>query len=95
MFVNNSLSYESKHYLQVCLQQIKQKANYGAPRFKKSILRTKPNRSPSMLALDNFDFYYGPLFTNKWPSIRLGLLMPNKFAAIVNRFSSSFEVFFK
>nr|CAD2178654.1 unnamed protein product [Meloidogyne enterolobii] len=45
-----------------------------------------------MLALDNFDFYYGPLFSNKWPSIRLGLLMPNKFAAVVNRFSSSFEV---
>lgn len=48
-----------------------------------------------MLALDNFDFYYGPLFTNKWPSIRLGLLMPNKFAAVVNRFSSSFEVLFE
>jgi len=47
----------------------------------------------SILTIDNFDFYYGPLFTNKWPSIRLGLLMPNKFAAVVNRFSSSFEVF--
>nr|CAD2176821.1 unnamed protein product [Meloidogyne enterolobii] len=82
----------SKHYLQINLQHFQQKANYGAPRFKPKILKTKPLRTPSMLALDNFDFYYGPLFTNKWPSIRLGLLMPNKFAAVVNRFSSSFEV---
>uniref|UniRef100_A0A914NEK0 Uncharacterized protein n=1 Tax=Meloidogyne incognita TaxID=6306 RepID=A0A914NEK0_MELIC len=82
----------SKHYLQIYLQHFQQKANYGAPRFKPKILKTKPLRTPSMLALDNFDFYYGPLFTNKWPSIRLGLLMPNKFAAVVNRLSSSFEV---
>ncbi|CAK5029620.1 unnamed protein product [Meloidogyne enterolobii] len=82
----------SKHYLQIYLQHFQQKANYGAPRFKPKILKTKPLRTPSMLALDNFDFYYGPLFTNKWPSIRLGLLTPNKFAAVVNRFSSSFEI---
>ncbi|CAK5075101.1 unnamed protein product [Meloidogyne enterolobii] len=75
----------SKHYLQINFQNFQQKANYGAPRFKPKILKTKPLRTPSMLALDNFDFYYGPLFSNKWPSIRLGLLMPNKFAAVVNK----------
>ncbi|TKR89123.1 hypothetical protein L596_013269 [Steinernema carpocapsae] len=44
-----------------------------------------------MLALDHFDFYYGPLFGKRWPSIRLGLVSPNKFIAIANRFSNSFE----
>uniref|UniRef100_A0AC34RRK6 Uncharacterized protein n=1 Tax=Panagrolaimus sp. JU765 TaxID=591449 RepID=A0AC34RRK6_9BILA len=45
-----------------------------------------------MLALDNFDFYYGPLYGEQWPSIRLGLLTPNKFVAVLNRFSQSKEV---
>jgi hypothetical protein len=45
-----------------------------------------------MFAIDHFDFYYAPLFDKKYPSIRLGLLMPHKFAAIVNRYSESFEV---
>jgi hypothetical protein len=47
-----------------------------------------------MLAIDNFDFYYAPLFGKKWSSIRLGLLMPNKFAAVINRYSEGFEVNF-
>lgn len=45
-----------------------------------------------MLALDNFDFYYGPIFGSQWPSIRLGLLSQKKFVAVLNRFSEGFEV---
>uniref|UniRef100_A0AC35GVV7 SAM-dependent MTase RsmB/NOP-type domain-containing protein n=1 Tax=Panagrolaimus sp. PS1159 TaxID=55785 RepID=A0AC35GVV7_9BILA len=60
--------------------------------FKPKIARTKPVKTPSNLALDNFDFYYGPLFGEQWPSIRLGLLTPNKFVAVLNRFSTDFEV---
>lgn len=45
-----------------------------------------------MMALDHFDFYYAPLFGRSWPSIRLGLLTPNKFIAVLNRYSQSFDV---
>uniref|UniRef100_A0A7E4VIT1 NOL1/NOP2/Sun domain family member 4 n=1 Tax=Panagrellus redivivus TaxID=6233 RepID=A0A7E4VIT1_PANRE len=61
-------------------------------RFKPKIARSKPVKTPSTLALDNFDFYYGPLFGDQWPSIRLGLLTPNKFVAVLNRFSMDAEV---
>ncbi|KAI1715297.1 5-methylcytosine rRNA methyltransferase NSUN4 [Ditylenchus destructor] len=64
----------------------------GAPRFKPNIAKTKPLKSPTMLALDHFDFYYAPLFDKRWPSVRLGLLTPNKFVATVNRFSKDFEM---
>ena len=44
-------------------------------------------KTPSVLALDHFDFYYGPMFGKKWPSVRLGLLSPNKYIAVVNTMS--------
>lgn len=65
---------------------------YGSPSFKRRVLKTKPLRTPTMLALDYFDFYYKPLYGKRWPSTRLGLLTPHKYIAIVNRFSQSFEV---
>ena len=61
-------------------------------KFKPKIAKVKPVKTPSTLALDNFDFYYGPLFADQWPSIRLGLLTPNKFVAVMNRFSEDYEV---
>ena len=61
-------------------------------KFKPKIAKVKPIKTPSTLALDNFDFYYGPLFADQWPSIRLGLLTPNKFVAVMNRFSEDYEV---
>jgi hypothetical protein len=36
----------------------------GAPRFKPKMVNVKPLKTPSMLALDHFDFYYAPLFGN-------------------------------
>lgn len=37
-------------------------------------------------ALNHFDGYYSKVYGSRWPSIRLGLLSPNKFAAVVNPF---------
>jgi len=56
--------------------------------FKPKIASVRAKKTPSMMALDHFDFYYGPLYGAKnWPSIRLGLLTPNKFVAVLNRLS--------
>ncbi|KAI6206571.1 WD-REPEATS-REGION domain-containing protein [Aphelenchoides besseyi] len=49
-------------------------------------------KTPSMMAIDHFDFYYGPIFGKQWPSIRLGLLTPHKFVAVLNRLSTKAEV---
>ncbi|KAI6184370.1 5-methylcytosine rRNA methyltransferase NSUN4 [Aphelenchoides bicaudatus] len=61
-------------------------------RFKPKIAAVRPDKTPSMFALDHFDFYYGPLYGPKhWPSIRLGLLSPNKFVAVLNRLSADYQ----
>lgn len=60
----------------------------GKKKFKENVARAFPLKNPSGIALENFDFYYGPVFGKKWPSIRLGLLTPNKYFAVLNRFSS-------
>lgn len=41
-------------------------------------------KTPSMVALDHFDFTYGPLYGSEWNSMRLALLSPNKYVAIGN-----------
>lgn len=46
----------------------------------------QPKNLPSVLALNHFDQFYGPLFQN-WPSIRLGLLCPHFYCAVANVFS--------
>lgn len=62
-------------------------------RFKAKIAPTRQAKTPSMLAMDHFDFYYGPLYGPKhWPSIRLGLLSPNKFVAVLNRLSTDLSM---
>ncbi|CAJ0567473.1 unnamed protein product, partial [Mesorhabditis spiculigera] len=60
-------------------------------RFKPKIASVRQNKNPSSMALDHFDFYYGPIFGKKWPSIRLGLLMPNQYVAVVNTLSKSWK----
>uniref|UniRef100_A0A8R1IEA6 NOL1/NOP2/Sun domain family member 4 n=1 Tax=Caenorhabditis japonica TaxID=281687 RepID=A0A8R1IEA6_CAEJA len=60
-------------------------------KFKPKIAKTKPLKTPSALALDHFDFYYGPLFGKKWPSIRLGLLSPNRYLAVMNTMSRNWQ----
>ncbi|WKX96200.1 hypothetical protein Q1695_012556 [Nippostrongylus brasiliensis] len=60
-------------------------------KFKPKIARNRPLKTPSMVALDHCDFYYGPMFGKRWPSIRLGLLTPNKYIAVMNSFSKDCE----
>lgn len=68
---------------------------FKSARFKQNMAKVKQMKSPTMLAMDHFDFYYAPLFGKKWPSIRLGLLTPNKYIAVLNRFSKDYEVIFE
>ncbi|VDK21859.1 unnamed protein product [Anisakis simplex] len=64
---------------------------YKRLKFKPKIAHTRPQKTASMLAMEHFDFYYAPVYGKQWPSIRLGLLTPNKYMAIVNTFSRSSE----
>ncbi|VDM10240.1 unnamed protein product [Wuchereria bancrofti] len=63
------------------------KRHFASKLFKEKYAKTRPFKTPTMIALDNFDFYYGPVYGNQWPSIRLGLLTPNKYFAVLNKFS--------
>uniref|UniRef100_A0A9J2PXI0 NOL1/NOP2/Sun domain family member 4 n=1 Tax=Ascaris lumbricoides TaxID=6252 RepID=A0A9J2PXI0_ASCLU len=64
---------------------------YKRSKFKPKVARVRPLKTPSMLAMEHFDFYYGPMYGKRWPSIRLGLLTPNKYIAVVNTFSKEWE----
>ena len=41
------------------------------------------------MALAHYDNFYSKVYPNDWQSIRLGLLSPNKYAAIINHFADS------
>lgn len=41
------------------------------------------------LALAHYDNFYSKVYQEQWQSIRLGLLSPNKYSAIVNHFGDS------
>ncbi|KAI6225024.1 SAM-MT-RSMB-NOP domain-containing protein [Aphelenchoides besseyi] len=68
------------------------KPQIGETIFKAKIAPNRAQKTPSMMAIDHFDFYYGPIFGKQWPSIRLGLLTPHKFVAVLNRLSTKAEV---
>lgn len=61
--------------------------HFASKMFKEKYAKILPLKTPTMIAIDNFDFYYGPLYGNDWPSIRLGLLTPNKYFAVLNKFA--------
>uniref|UniRef100_A0A915PJ42 NOL1/NOP2/Sun domain family member 4 n=1 Tax=Setaria digitata TaxID=48799 RepID=A0A915PJ42_9BILA len=63
------------------------KRYFASKMFKEKYAKVRPLKTPTMIALDNFDFYYGPVYGSQWPSIRLGLLTPNKYFAVINRFA--------
>lgn len=65
----------------------KSKRCFSSKMFKEKYAKVQPLKTPTMIAMDNFDFYYGPVYGNDWPSIRLGLLTPNKYFAVLNKFS--------
>ncbi|VDK78576.1 unnamed protein product [Onchocerca ochengi] len=60
---------------------------FASKMFKEKYAKVRQFKTPTMIALDNFDFYYGPVYGNHWPSIRLGLLTPNKYFAVLNKFA--------
>lgn len=76
-----------KHSQSIYMTQVRWKT----VKFKPKIAKTKPLKTPSAQALDHFDFYYGPLFGKKWPSIRLGLLAPNRYLAVMNTMSRNWK----
>uniref|UniRef100_A0A1B6DJC8 Uncharacterized protein n=1 Tax=Clastoptera arizonana TaxID=38151 RepID=A0A1B6DJC8_9HEMI len=47
---------------------------------------------PIHLALNHFDDFYKNVFGKKWHSIRLGLLCPHKYCAIVNNYSDTEKI---
>ncbi|KAM3718855.1 5-methylcytosine rRNA methyltransferase nsun-4 [Dirofilaria immitis] len=63
------------------------KRRFASRMFKEKCAKVRPLKTPTMVALDNFDFYYGPVYDKQWPSIRLGLLTPNKYFAVLNKFA--------
>lgn len=71
------------------------KRHFASKMFKEKYAKIRPFKTPTMIAMDNFDFYYGPVYGNSWPSIRLGLLTPNKYFAVLNKFSRliNFSIF--
>ncbi|XP_054269648.1 5-methylcytosine rRNA methyltransferase NSUN4-like [Macrosteles quadrilineatus] len=49
---------------------------------------TKRKKKTSVdTAIEYFDTVYGPLFEKRWPSIRLALLSPHKYCAVVNNYN--------
>jgi hypothetical protein len=41
------------------------------------------------LALEHFDDFYKNVFEEKWASMRVALLSPNKYCAVVNNYSDT------
>jgi hypothetical protein len=44
---------------------------------------------PVNRALEHFDDFYKAVFGSRWPSIRLALLSPRKYCAVINNFGDS------
>ncbi|RCN30716.1 hypothetical protein ANCCAN_23506 [Ancylostoma caninum] len=81
---------KASRYIEICGPGLqKQQVRFKTVKFKPKVAKTRPLKTPSAVALDHCDFYYGPMFGKRWPSIRLGLLTPNKYIAVMNTFSKS------
>lgn len=48
--------------------------------------KARKKRYPKDVALRHFDEFYGNVYGKSWPSIRIALLSPRKYAAVVNSF---------
>lgn len=46
---------------------------------------------PNEIALQHFDNFYAKVYANSWKSYRIGLLTPNKYCAVINKFANSEE----
>lgn len=52
----------------------------------KSVVKKKIH--PKDKALEHFDDFYGSVYGKRWKSLRLALLSPHKYIAIVNNFGN-------
>jgi len=52
-----------------------------------SVLAKK--KHPVDRTLEHFDDFYKTVFGRRWPSIRLALLSPHKYCAVINNFGDS------
>lgn len=57
----------------------------------RNLAKVKVKHNPRDFALNEFDRVYGSAFKN-WPSIRLGLLCPHSYCAVVNSFADCDQV---
>ncbi|XP_046989018.1 5-methylcytosine rRNA methyltransferase NSUN4 [Schistocerca americana] len=46
-------------------------------------------KSPKDKALEHFDDFYKSIYGKQWPSIRIGLLSPHKYCAVINNFGDT------
>ncbi|KAK3606741.1 hypothetical protein CHS0354_036540 [Potamilus streckersoni] len=56
--------------------------------YKEKWVMNRKKKTHTELALNHFDTFYSPVYNKLWPSIRLALLSPQKYGAIVNNFSA-------
>lgn len=49
----------------------------------------KKKTEPRDRALNHFDDFYGSVYGKRWKSLRLALLSPNKYIAIINNFGNA------
>lgn len=55
-----------------------------------SVIKKKTH--PKDKALEHFDDFYGSVYGKQWKSMRLALLSPHKYMAIVNNFSNAEKI---
>ncbi|KAL3881973.1 hypothetical protein ACJMK2_028355 [Sinanodonta woodiana] len=57
--------------------------------YKQKWVMHRKKKTHTELALNHFDTFYNPVYNKLWPSIRLALLSPQKYGAIINNFSNN------
>ncbi|KAK7865862.1 hypothetical protein R5R35_003978 [Gryllus longicercus] len=74
-------SYSINRFLFILQRRHKSKKEHWAVERRK--------KTPSMKALEHFDDFYRKVFGSQWPSVRLALLSPHKYCAVVNNFGDT------
>ncbi|KAK6026452.1 WD domain, G-beta repeat protein, partial [Ostertagia ostertagi] len=85
--------FHQKHLFTASRDRIIHQLRFKTVKFKAKVAKTHALKTPSMVALDHCDFYYGPMFGKRWPSIRLGLLTTSKYVAVMNTFSDDSDIY--
>ncbi|RWS28149.1 5-methylcytosine rRNA methyltransferase NSUN4-like protein [Leptotrombidium deliense] len=67
-------------------------SNHNVIHVQTTLKHLQQKNSPRNAALTHFDNFYGKVYDKFWKSIRLGLLTPRKYCAVVNLFGDYEEV---